>query len=117
MKVALFSKYLRMGASSRLRSLPFLPALGQPMDRHYPLRPDWQTLIDTNADRFSELSAIQERRADLYEQEGLFGRLRLYGEIWFKGDYLMPGFTRMGLLNAVKDVPRKLRGAASRSRR
>lgn len=71
---------------------------------------NWQSLLSSNADCFSQLSAIQARRADLYEHEGVVGRLLAYGGIWFKGGYVGPRFTRMGILSALKDAARVLRG-------
>lgn len=79
--------------------------------------PDWQSLLSTNADCFSQLSAIQAQRAELYEHESLVGRLRSYAGIWFDGGYLGPRFTRMGLLSALKDAARVLRGPVPGCRR
>jgi hypothetical protein len=81
-------------------------------------RPDWQPLLSANAVRFSQLSAIQAQRADLYGHGGVVDRLRAYVGIWFKGGYVVgPRFTRMGLLSALKDGVRVLRGPVSGGRR
>lgn len=74
---------------------------------------DWIQQLNEVAGGFLKLSVIHRTRADLYESEKMWGRLKAYASLWARGGYVGPAFCALGWRSAAKDAVSVLFGCAT----